>query len=251
MEIFSTAAFTKAISEGWRGRFALIEGKRCQIVRTYYRATNPSLPKDVYIGLYLPRREWADFVIYVVRRIEPMEFYIVPRGALSKDTALSSQTLDRYRDAWYVLSGKVSPGKLKRRFTIVSPKLKAVKKAAKQAGLKLRLIRPSKVRRRWPVYIQTHVRIEGRLCSLHSFSRIKVSSGCVFFRRPKSTRAEFHLYMLPDSDGPVWIFPFGAIQANNSISLGNEKLKAYENNWSLLTQPVGEISAVDDKVYKQ
>jgi hypothetical protein len=90
MEIFSTTAFTRAISEGWGGRFALIEGKRCQIVRTHYRATNPNLPKDVYIGLYLPRREWADFVIYVVRRIEPMEFYVVPRGLLSKDTALSS-----------------------------------------------------------------------------------------------------------------------------------------------------------------
>jgi hypothetical protein len=59
--------------------------------------------------------------------------------------------------------------------------------------------------------------------------------------------------MLPDSDGPVWVFPSGAIQADNSISLNNEKLKPYENNWSLLTQPVGEVSAVEWKaeVYRQ
>jgi hypothetical protein len=55
--------------------------------------------------------------------------------------------------------------------------------------------------------------------------------------------------MLPDSDGPVWIFPSGAIQVNNSISLGNEKLKAYENNWSLLAQPGEEISAIEWKAF--
>jgi hypothetical protein len=260
MHELSNAAISEAISNGldvqrvisgrgWDGRFVLIENRPCQIIKTRYVVSNPRSPKDVSVTLYLPRTEWPDFLIYVARReaTRPLDFYIVPRGNLSKDTSWSPDTLEKYRKAWSLLKEKVSSHETTRRFTILSQKLKDVMTVTKAAGLEVVLIRPAK-HRRWPVFLQTLVVIAGRRCSLHSFSRINsiASGSCVFLRKPKSRRAEFHLYMISASkEPPVYVFPRGAIEANTSVSLNNETLKNYRNNWALLAQFVDGTHAIE------
>lgn len=160
MHEFSNAAVSEAQSKGldvqrvvisgkrWDGRTVLIECRPCQIIRTRYLTSNPRCPKALSIVIYLPRTEWPDFLIYVARRAttEPLEFYILPRGILSKDTALSPDTLGQYRDAWNLLKEKLSPDQTKRHFTILSRKLQAVMAVGKAAGLEVSLIRPAKHR---------------------------------------------------------------------------------------------------------
>lgn len=95
---FSNAVVGKAVSNGldvkriifsnqkrWDGRSLLIEEKHCQIIRTSYHVSNPSFPEAVSIHLYLPRTDWPDFLIYVLRQTAgPLEYYVLPRGVLSK-----------------------------------------------------------------------------------------------------------------------------------------------------------------------
>ena len=63
----------------------------------------------------------------------------------------------------------------------------------------------------------------------------------VALRKPKTDWADFQLYALPQSTKPtVYVIPCGSIKANTDVSLKNEKLAVYRNNWSLLNEPVTE-----------
>lgn len=250
MHEFSNAAVDEAVSKGldvqrvvssdrkrWDGRLVLIEHRPCQIVMTRYHVPDPRWPEGISIRLYLPRTDWPDFIIYVTRktRTQPLEFYVVPRGILSKDTYLSPKTLEKYRDAWNLLSQMPSPD-TERRFAGLNWQLQDAIDAAKKAGLWSALIRLRN--KRWPYFFQTRLIIAGRKCTLHSLSRLSQNPdnrgyNYVLLRKPKGNPAEFNLYMVrrsPDSsdsgDSAVYVFPHGAIKTSTSISLDNEKLVA-------------------------
>ena len=282
MHEFSNAVVDEAVSKGldvqrvissrrksWNGRLVLIENRPCQIVRTAYQTLDERWPEAIGIRLYLPRTDWADFIIYVARKAttQPLEFYVVPRGVLSKDTEFSPHTLEKYRDAWNLLSKRPSPNTA-RRFRVLNWQVQDAMDAAKKAGLWSALIGLRK-KRRWPLFFQTRLIIAGRKCALHSLSRLSQNPdnrfyNCVWLRKPKGNPAEFNLYMLRGSgnssdsgDSAVYVFPHGAIMATTSISLNNERLAAYKNNWGLLSQPAGapdETSAATEwkpKVQKE
>jgi hypothetical protein len=230
--------------EKWDGRSLLIEEKPCQIVRTRYALSNPSSPTGLSIRLYLPRTDWPDFMIYVMRKIAgpgPLDYYVIPRGALSKDTSLCPTTLDQYRDAWNLFKEPISPELLERRFTMLTWQLRTAINAALQAGLELNLIQ-RRTPRRGTEFCRTRIIIEGRRCTLHSLSRIsshpdRSQHGYVALRKQKSGWGKFQLYVLPHSTEPVvYVIPSGSIEADTSVSLESERLTVYKNNWGLLAQ---------------
>jgi hypothetical protein len=214
--------------------------------------SDPRWPRALSIPIYVPRTSWPDFVIYVVPTLShPPEYYIVPRGMLSKDTALSPSTLGKYRDAWDLLKGMGSPRKLARRFAVLNWQLRDAMEAAKRAGLWSALIR--RTRKRWPFFCQTRLIVEGRRCTLHSLSRVsqdatRASHEYVFVRKPSEDDwAEFHLYLLRGIGGShVFVVPGGAIRASTTLSLKNVNLSACRNNWNLLSQHTERKNAAID-----
>lgn len=257
MDELSNAVVGKAVSNGldvkriifsdqerWDGRSLLIEGKPCQIIRTRYHVSNPSSPEAVSIRLYLPRTDWPDFLIYVLRQVAgPLEYYVLPRGVLSKETALCPGSLQKYRDAWTLFTQPLSPDLLERRFAVLNWQLRKAIAAAQQTGLEVTLIK-RRTHRPWAEFCQTRILIEGRRCALHSLSRITPDSNdprhdYVAVRKPKSDWAEFQLCMLPQSrDRDVYVIPSGSINASTVVSIENERLIFYRNNWNLLKEPV-------------
>lgn len=117
--------------------------------------------------------------------------------------------------------------------------------AAKQTGLEVTLIKRRTHRPR-AEFCQTRILIEGRRCTLHSLSRISSDSNhprhdYVAVRKPKTDWAEFQLYVLPQSkDRSIYVIPSGSINASTVVSIENERLIFYRNNWSLLNEPVAK-----------
>jgi hypothetical protein len=234
----------------WDGRFLVVEDKRCQIIRTKYHVSDPRYPNAVSVPFHLPRTDWPDFVIYVTKRESSPEFYIVPRGDLSKDTAFCPTTLTKYRDNWESLKTTPSPDQLKRRFTILNWQLKEVMKAAHKAGLETMLIRR---RKRWPTFFQTRMIVAGRRCSIRSLTRLNSDPNhsrhnYVIVHKSNNEWAEFELYVLPQSPEPtVYIMPYGSINEDTTLSLENERLDFHRNNWGLLSQPSEAVNTIEWK----
>lgn len=227
--------------EHWKGRLLIIENRPCQIVRTRYAITNPAASQALSIHLYLPRTHWPDFVIYVARQDSTtLGFYVVPRGILSKDTAWSPDSLAKYRDAWNLLRTAASPANTERRFAAENWQLRHALDSAESAGLETALIRLAH-RKFGRTFVQTRILIEGRRCSLHSFSRLNCDPASpehdyVSLRKPKSDWAEFQLYVLKGPERTVYIIPRGVLKADTSVSIGNEKVALFKDNWQLLKQ---------------
>jgi hypothetical protein len=117
-------------------RRVLIEGRRCQVIPTKLRASNPEYPDVQYYAIYLPRTEWADFLIYVAYKEHPLLLFIIPRGLLTKDTGLTPDSLLPYQNNWECLH-TASDGDLARGFEELSPQLQAVVTRAKQRQLSI------------------------------------------------------------------------------------------------------------------
>ena len=101
------------------------------------------------------------------------DFYVVPRGALSKDTCLTLASLEQYKNAWHLLS-QVSLDMMMRRNNRLSWQLQSVILAAESRGLQFELIRAAKAKRRqtnFRTYLQRRIigllklslRLPGRL----------------------------------------------------------------------------------------
>ena len=236
----------------WDCRSIVIENKPCQIVRTRCYASKPGSLNGLRIRLYLPRTDWPDFIIYVVRQpISPgtPECYIIPRGVLSKDTQWCPSKLEKYRDAWKLFREMLSPELIERRFTEMNWQLRSAITAALNAGLEVNLVGPCRPRP-WKLFLQTRVIIKGRRCTLHSLSRINPDPNqneraYVALRKEKLAWTEFQLYVLPDVKEPVvYIIPSNGIKISTSVSLQNEKLALYRNNWNVLTEPALESDEI-------
>ncbi len=104
-------------------RLLYIEKKPCQVIRTAHDSTSPAYSYAKSLRLYLPRTNFADFLIYVVMDSVPPSVYIIPRGVLSQDTYRTLKSLEEYRNAWGFLATSGSPQLTERRFTSISPQL--------------------------------------------------------------------------------------------------------------------------------
>ena len=81
--------------------------------------------------------------------VQPV-FRIGPCSEMSKGTGRSPESLERYRDAWELL--QLNLPKSENKFEISNWQQRAVKDAAKKAGLDVEFINTKKHRdgRRWP-----------------------------------------------------------------------------------------------------
>ena len=222
-------------------RCLIIEEKACQVIPSRFHIPNPHRPNVVSVPLHLPRSDWADFFIYVARpRTEgSSSYYVVPRGALSKNTAFCLESLERYRDAWDTLKLTYDLTLTARRYTVLNWQLRAVIDAATEAGLEVILIRN---RKRWPPFLQTRVLIARKRCSLYSCSRISADPShkyfnCVALRAPKGNWPEFQLFVLRQAHNEfiTYVIPNGVVKKDTSVSTENTRFVFYKNNWKLLS----------------
>lgn len=231
-------------------RLLAIEGRICQIIRTR-QITHSRYPKAVHAALYLPRTEFADFLIYVAFPLtgDP-RFYVVPRGVMTKDTAWSLESLEQYCDAWQVFKQPITPDLTERRFTILNWQLQAIMNAAKDVNLEVTLMGLRK-RRRWPLFFQRRVVVGGRKCAVYCCSRLTTDPtlshyNYVFLRTPTKNWAEFQLCIV--KDGPneceIYVVPRGAIRKETTASLDHPEFQYYKSNWNLLSMSVTELEKI-------
>jgi hypothetical protein len=235
----------------------VVEGKICQVIKSR-QVIDPHYPNAVSVSLYLPRTEFADFLIYVAYPLSGRpSFYTVPRGVLSKDTIWSLESLEQYRDAWHVFKQPLVPGLTERRFTILNWQLQAVIKAAEEAALDVTLIRLKK-QRPWPTFVQRRVIVGERKCAVYSCSRLSPnptnpSHNFVFLRTPEDKWAEFQLCLVKDgpSECAIYVVPCEAIKKKTTVSLANPAFQPYKNNWKLLSAPISELAAITPIEWRQ
>ena len=231
-------------------RLVAIEGRICQIIRT--RQVIDSLyPTAVNSALYLPRNVFADFLIYVAFPSNGSpQFYVVPRGAMTKDTMWSLKSLKQYRDAWQVFKQPITKRQTERRFTTVNWQLQAIIDAVKDAALDVTLIGLKK-RTQWPTFVQRRVIVGGRKCAVYSCTRLSPDPTAslhnfIFLRIPTNTWAEFQICLV--KDGPngyqIYVIPRGAIQKKTTASLENSDLQSYKGNWKLLSASPSDLEKV-------
>ena len=220
-------------------KYLHIAGRPCQVSRTSLFHTSDEYVEATAIPIYLPRTSFADFVIYVPMNLETADFYVVPRGALSKDTSLTPATLEQYKNAWHLLS-QVSSDMMMRRSNHVSWQLQSVILAAESRGLKFELIRSAKAKRRHKnlrTFLQRRLVIEGKRCSIYSASEVPQPKGkecpVVVVKAPRDSWPEFQLYLT--KSGVTYVVPRGHIRRTTTLSLNSPALVPYENAWHLLT----------------
>jgi hypothetical protein len=239
-------------------RRLLIQGKRCQVIPSRIGHPNPDYPQAEYFPLYLPRTEWPDFLIYV----SPDEIHpvcrIIPRSEMSKDTGWTSESLERYREAWELL-GQLPPDSSKR-FETFSWQLETIRLLAQNLGLEVEFIKTKKHRngRRWPPVIKRRVLIAGKKCAVFSATRInknpeKAQYNYAVFKVPDEEWSDFQLYVVRCVGEPsyVLVIPHGHIDATTSASLDPPELARYKNAWDLLTATNESIAVIPPIVWQE
>jgi len=250
---FDLAAFNAVVSEARKRnllvafgdtpterpwKYLQISGRPCQVSRTSLSHTSREYPDATSIPIYLPRTSFADFVIYVSANVDMDDFYIVPRGVLSKDTCLSIESLTAYKNAWHLLS-EVSADMMARRNNRVSWQLQSVILAAGSRGLKFELIRTAKGKQRRTNFREFHQRriiIEGKRCVIYSASEVPQPAKkhpIVVIKAPRDDWADFQLFLT--KIGVIYVVPRGHIPKTTTLSLNSPVLVPHENAWHLLT----------------
>jgi hypothetical protein len=190
--------------------------------------------------IYLPRTSFADFVIYVPMNVDSTDFYVVPRGALSKDTCLTLASLEQYKNAWHLLS-QVSVDMMMRRNNRLSWQLQSVILAAESRGLQFEMIRTAKGKSRktnFRTFHQRRIIIEGKRCAIYSASEVigTKTKECrvIVVKAPCDDWADFRVYLT--KFGVTYVVPRGHIPKTTTFSLNSAVLISYENAWDLLAK---------------
>jgi hypothetical protein len=221
-------------------KYLHIAGRPCQVSRTSLVHTSPEYLDATSLPIYLPRTSFADFVIYVPMNLDSADFYIVPRGALSKDTCLTQASLEKYKNAWHLLS-QASLDMMMRRNNRFSWQLQAVILAAESRGLQFELISSAKAKRRrknFRSYLQRRIIIEGKRCAIYSAPEVigAKAKECriVVVKAPRDDWADFQVYLT--KMGITYVVPRGHIAKTTTLSLNSPVLVPYENAWDLLAR---------------
>ena len=229
-------------------RWLLIGGRSCQAIPARVFHPDPDNPENEAVSLYLPRTDWPEFLIYVVEpetEGQQSSFYVVPRGALSADTARAptSKQLKRYEDAWSLLATVPKGRETARRFRLLSWALRIAAQEAVRSGLHVTLVPHQKKTKlfRWR---QHRVYIGGRRCHVMSAPRLSTNPGnrawkAVRLKDPKENWAEFIIYVAkgpPEPPRPLlFIVPRLKIQQTTTRTLSSPWLAEYANAWRLLS----------------
>jgi len=219
-------------------KYLHIAGRPCQVSRTSLFHSSQIYVEATAFSIYLARTSFADFVIYVPMNLNTTDFYVVPRGALSKDTCLTIETLEKYKNAWHLLS-QVSLDMMMRRNNRLSWQLQSVILSAESRGLQFELISSAKAKRRQKIfrtYLQRRIIIAGKRCAIYSASEVIGAEAkqyhVVVVKAPRDDWADFQLYLT--KIGVTYVMPRGHIVKTTTLSLNSPALVPYENAWDLL-----------------
>ena len=224
------------------GKWVLIQGRRCQVIpATVFDCFDH--PSSQAAPLYVPRLDWADFMVYVGAPKYPEDsktFYVVPRGALSADSsrALDSAFLQKYVNAWELLATPPRHRTLVRRKKVLSPALKAVVMEAKRRNLSVRLLRKKKGSR-IPLLFQHQLYIDGIPCAVMSATAIR-GKPVVVLKRPANEWGAFVVYAVAGGQSDFdsfFVIPADEIKKTTTRSLTSPWLEQYREAWHLLAAP--------------
>jgi hypothetical protein len=226
----------KPSDQPWK--YLHIAGRPCQVSRTNLAHTSAEYPNATSLPIYLPRTGFADFVIYVPMDSEREDFYIVPRGLISKDTCLTPESLNQYKNAWHLL-GQASLDMMMRRKTRISWQLQSVILFADSRGLRFELIKTAKGKKLPNSFRTVHQRrimIEGKKCAIFSATAVPIQGAktyrVVVIKAPLDDWADFQIYLR--RDGVSYVIPRGIIAKTTTLSLNSPLLRAYENAWNFV-----------------
>ena len=232
-------------------RLLLVEGKRCQVIPTRRGHQSAEYPHAEYFPLYLPRGNWPDFLIYVSLDQTRPVFRVVPRAEMSKDTGRSTESLERYRDAWELLRQNLPASE--KEFEILSWQLQTVQESCKNVALDVEFIKTKKHQdgRPWPPVIKRRLLIAGKKCSIFTAARIsqdpeKREYNYVIFKASQDKWPEFQLYIVngAGTSSDIFVVPSNHLTTTTSASLDHSELARYKNAWNLLMQSPEALAAI-------
>jgi hypothetical protein len=101
-------------------RTAYIDGRLCQAIKSKWFENYPGCRA---MTMYMPRNNFADFLIYVPDGQDLL--YIIPRGTVAQNTGRSESALEAYKNAWHLLK-ETTPALFERRAEALSKQLRRV-----------------------------------------------------------------------------------------------------------------------------
>src|SRR5260370_30905211 len=116
-------------------RTLYVGARPCQVISSKWFCSGSA--EHPAMTMYLPRIEFADFLLYVPGGTE--DVYVIPRGMMAYDTSWSEPALKPYLQAWSLLENK-TPKWFERNFIAISPLLQRVIDQAKERGLTFELV---------------------------------------------------------------------------------------------------------------
>ncbi len=219
----------------WRGlnkKWLSIAGKPCQIMTAGFDV-NPQYPHRAYIRIGRPRPEWAEFFIYVVMDPEEKEepyCLIIPKRVVRKDTILlagEGSSLAPFENAWHLLRGDNAQD-VKDKLPDIARQTEAVIEEAERQGIYVERVRSKKL---YPTFYARRLLIGEKRCEIR---RAYFRHQGVNLNAPRTSWAEFIVYVVVGGPREFLIIPRDKIERNTHRSLNTSPLKEYRRAWHLL-----------------
>ncbi len=207
-----------------------IDGRPCQAIKSKWYE---NFPGCLAMTMYMPRNEFADFLLYVPEGKDTV--YVVPRGKIAHDTSWAESALEPYKEAWHLLK-EITPLLFERKVAVLSRQLRTIIAAAEKRNLRYELVRSKRaaVRNDYRIYAQRRILINGKRCTIFTANMLPESShpwDTAFFPAPKDNWSEILLYILGDD---VYVLPSNHMPHDTTLDLQNSRIYDYKNSWSVL-----------------
>ena len=228
--VLSEAAALTLKTERRDKRTVYIESRPCQAIPSKWYENFPGCRA---MTMYMPRSEFADFLLYVPENEQIV--YVVPRGKIAHDTSWAESALEPYKGAFHLLK-ESSPGMFERRVVSLSKQVQKIMAEAERHKLPYELIRTKRGEKRngdYRTYAQRRIVVNGKRCAIFSANNIARETSCeiVLFGVPKGDWAEFLLYIHEDD---VYVVPREWMPHETSLSLNSSRIFDYRNAWCVL-----------------
>src|SRR6266481_7757024 len=115
-------------------RTLYIDGRPCQAIKSKWYE---NFPGCLAMTMYMPRNEFADFLLYVPEGKDTV--YVVPRGKIAHDTSWAESALEPYKEAWHLLK-EITPLLFERKTEALSSQLRKIIAEADKYNLGYELI---------------------------------------------------------------------------------------------------------------
>jgi len=231
MSVALSKAAERNLKTELRGQRTLyIEGRPCQAIKSKWYENFPGCRA---MTMYMPRSEFADFLLYVPEGKDTV--YIVPRGKIAHDTSWAESALEPYKEAWHLLK-ETAPLMFERKMEVLSKQLLRIIAEAEKRNLPYELILTKRGKQGgdYRVYAQRRILIKGKKCAIFTASMLPESShpwDTAFYPSPKNDWAEILLYILGDD---IYVLPRNQIPHDTTLELQNSRIYDYKNSWCVL-----------------